>query len=115
MASNVILFGWNRSIPGREKTSAQHFQDFVAYLGGLQQAGTIRSFEPVLLKAHGGDMNGFVLIHGEGAKLSALMESDTWTTHMLRAALHLEGSGAVLGATGDLIPGLMALWQSLLS
>ena len=39
MASNVILFGWNRSIPGREKVSAQHFGEFVQYLGGLQQKG----------------------------------------------------------------------------
>jgi hypothetical protein len=29
MASNVILFGWNRSIPGREKVSAGHFDEFV--------------------------------------------------------------------------------------
>jgi arylsulfatase len=26
-----MLFGWNRSIPGREKLSNEHFQDFVQY------------------------------------------------------------------------------------
>jgi hypothetical protein len=29
MNSNVIFFGWNRSIPGRERLSAAHFSEFV--------------------------------------------------------------------------------------
>ena len=33
MRSNTIFFGWNRSIPGWERTSAEHFQEFVQYLG----------------------------------------------------------------------------------
>ncbi len=41
MGSNVMLFGWNRSIPGREKVSAQHFEEFVTYLRGLQQKAAI--------------------------------------------------------------------------
>ena len=39
MATNVLLFGWNRSLPGREKSSAEHFAEFTQYLGGLQQKG----------------------------------------------------------------------------
>jgi hypothetical protein len=27
--------GWNRSVAGREAMSAQHFQEFLGYLGGL--------------------------------------------------------------------------------
>jgi len=59
MGSNVMLFGWNRSIPGREKVSAQHFEEFVKYLGGLQQRGTIHGLEIVFLDTHGGNLNGF--------------------------------------------------------
>jgi len=69
MGSSVILFGWNRSIPGREKVSAGHFDEFVKYLGGLQQKGAIQAFDIMLLDAHGGDLNGFFLIRGEGARL----------------------------------------------
>ena len=61
MGSNIVLFGWKRSIPGREKVSAQHFTEFVQYLGGLQQNGAIQTFETVFLDVHGGDLNGFVL------------------------------------------------------
>lgn len=114
MNANAVFFGWNRPIPGRERVSAQHFDEFVQYLGGLQQAGTIQSFDVVLLDPHGGDMNGFFLIRGVGAKLGAMVDSNEWQTHLARAALHLLGSGAVLGATGDLIPERMTLWASLL-
>jgi len=29
MSSNAIFFGWNRSLPGRERQSAEHFGEFV--------------------------------------------------------------------------------------
>ena len=90
MSSNVIFFGWNRSIPGREQMSAEHFQEFLGYLGGLQQAGAIDSFEPVLLSPHGGDLNGFFLIRGDNEALNALQASDEWLTHQTRGGQHLE-------------------------
>ena len=114
MGSNVILFGWNRSIPGREKVSAQHFEEFVKYLGGLQQKGTIQTFDVVFLDAHGGDLNGFSLIRGDSAKLDALVSTTEWITHMTRAVLHLEGSGVIRGVTGDEVTRRMALWTSVI-
>jgi hypothetical protein len=114
MSSNAIFFAWNRSIPGREKMSAEHFQQFVQYLGEQQQKGSIKSFDPVFLDPHGGDMNGFFLIRGDSAKLDALIASDEWVTHMTRALLHLEGSGAVRAVAGEMIMARMALWTQLL-
>ena len=111
MSSNVVFFAWNRSIPGRERLSAEHFSQFVQYLSGLQQKGAIRSFDTVFLDPHGGDMNGFFLIRGEPDKLDGLVSSPEWVTHMTRALLHLQGSGAVRGLTGDLIPARMELWS----
>lgn len=114
MASNVMLFGWNRSIPGREKLSGQHFDEFVGYLGGLQQKGTISGFDVVFLDPHGGDLNGFFLIKGEGSKLDALLATQEWTAHITRAAMHLQNPGVIRGTTGDEIRGRMALWNSLI-
>jgi hypothetical protein len=112
--ANMILFGWNRSIPGREKVSAQHFEEFVKYLGGLQQKGAIQTFDVVFLDTHGGDLNGFFLIKGDSAKLDALVSTTEWITHITRASLHLDGSGVVRGVTGNEIPGRMALWTSVI-
>jgi hypothetical protein len=114
MQSNVILFGWNRSAVGREKVSAAHFQEFVAYATGLQQKGHIESCEAIFLDQHGGDLNGFFLIKGEPSKLDAVMASREWITHMTRAMLHLEGSGVIRGAAGDAVMQRMALWGGLI-
>ena len=110
MASNAVFFAWNRSIPGREHISAAHFQEFVQYLQGAQEKGAIQSFDPVFLNTHGGDLNGFFLIRADNAKLDALLASSDWERHMIRAGLHLEGSGAVRGVTGDMVMERMDLW-----
>jgi hypothetical protein len=114
MSSNVMLFGWNRPIPGREKTSVQHFDEFVKYLGGLQQTGAVQAFDIVMLNAHGGELNGFFLIKGTSAQLDAVVSTTEWTAHMTRAAFHLDGSGVIRGVTGDEIPPRMALWTNLI-
>lgn len=112
MSSNVFLFGWDRSIPGREKISATHFDEFVKYLGGLQQKGTIQEFDVVFLDSHGGDLNGFFLIKGEPSKLDALVSTTDWVTHITRAQFHLEGVGAIRGVTGEEVMNRMAIWKS---
>ena len=110
MGTNTLFFAWNRSIPGREKLSAAHFQEFVQYLEGLQTNGGIKSFDTVLLDIHGGDLNGFFLLRAEQAKLDDLVATQQWQTHMIRAGLHLEGSGAVRGVTGEAVMERMNLW-----
>jgi hypothetical protein len=110
MSSNVLFFGWNRSIYGREKESAAHFQDFMKYLEGLLQSKIIKSFEPVFLDLHGGDMNGFFFIKGDGDKIDTLIDSEDWIKHTIRANFHLEGFGVVRGVTGDMLLERMDLW-----
>ena len=110
MSSNVVFFAWNRSIPGRERLSAEHFQEYVQYLAGLQQKGTVQSFDTVFLDPHGGDLNGFFLIRGEPTNLDALVASPEWVAHVTRALFHLERSGVVRGLTGELIAARMELW-----
>ncbi len=111
MKSNALFFAWNRSIPGRERISHEHFQEFVEYLGGLQKKGSIASFEPIFLNPHGGDMNGFFLIRGEPAKLEALTGSPDWERQITRAAMHLQGVGVVGAAGGELIRQRLDLWK----
>ena len=110
MDRNTIFFAWNRSIPGREQISGEHFGEFVAYLGERAQSGEIQGFDVVFLDTHGGDLNGFFLIRGDSNSLDALTASREWTVHMTRASLHLEGSGAVRGVTGDGVAQRMELW-----
>lgn len=114
MGSNVILFGWTRSLPGRETESSTHFDDFVGFMGGLRESGTLSSFDVVFLDPHGGDLNGFFLLRGDPAKLDALVASEDWARHAVRAGLHLEGLGIIRGVTGDAVAERMKTFRSLI-
>jgi hypothetical protein len=111
MSGNVIVFGWRRPLPGREKISGQHFQDFLQYLGGEKQKGNIESFDCVLLEPTGGDLTGFFLIKGESGKLSALTGSPDWIQHMTRAILHLDNAAVWRGVAGDMVQERMEIWM----
>lgn len=110
MSTAVIFYGWNRSVPGREQMSAAHFQEYLGYLAGLQESGAIDSYEVVLLDPHGGDMNGFFLLRGSPEQLSAVQATEEYGVHVTRGGLHLEGSGAIRGVTGEGVMEWMARW-----
>ncbi len=114
MENEVVLFGWNRPVPGREQAGVEHFQEFLGYLAGLQASGAIASFEPVLLSNHGGDLNGFFLLRGSGEQLSAVVSTEEWIVHNTRAGFHLEGSGAVRGVSGDGVMEWLKLYGAVL-
>ncbi len=114
MSTEVLFYGWNRSIPGREQISAAHFQEYLAFLGGLQADGAIDSFEVVLLDPHGGDLNGFFLIRGSREQLNTMQDSEAYMIHVTRGGMHLEGAGAVRGVTGEGVMEWMNRWSALL-
>jgi len=114
MSYNAVFFGWSHPVPGREHLSEEHFQDFLQYLSELHKGGTIQFFEPILLEAHGGDLNGFFLIRGEPDKLSTMLKSDEWIKHQTRALMHLQGAGFVRGVAGELVQDRIKLWSSLI-
>ena len=108
MSKDVIFVGWDRAVPGREKTGAALFQEYLQYLGGLKAAGSIDSFEVVLLTPHGGDLNGFFLIRGERSKLDDLVVSKEWFTFTTRSGQLLEGVGTIRGVCDE---GVMEWFQ----
>lgn len=101
MADAAIFVGWGASVRGREAKALAVFSEATAYYAGLQQAGTIESFEPVILNAHGGDLAGFVLLRGERAKLDALKSTDEFARLNVRAAMIVDGLGVIDAAIGS--------------
>jgi len=101
--SNSIFVGWNRAVAGRERQTIEHFQEFLSYLGKQQQSGNITSYTPCFLNAHGGDLNGFVLVTGDSDKLHRLTGEDSWNDHVARASAQMNGFGVIPAVTGNLI------------
>jgi len=111
MSTNVIVFGWKRSIPGREALSAKHFQEFSQFLQAQIKQGTVESFEPILLEPNSGDMSGFFLIKGQGLKLGELTHSPEWSQHQVRATMHMEGIVIVRGLAASAVQERMRMWS----
>ncbi len=100
-ATHGMFIGWNRPKSGHEAQAIETFQSVIAYLGKQQQHGAIESFEPAFLGPHGGDLNGFVLVRGDRARLDTLRWSDEFLDLTTRANIFVDGFGVlplVLGA-----------------
>jgi hypothetical protein len=116
MAADAVLFiGWNRVVPGKETEAVALFQEALAYYGQQQQAGTIAGFDPVFLAPHGGDLNGFILVRGDEAKLNQMRMTDDYITLETRASNLLEGHGVIMGWRGEEINRRMAIYQRVTS
>lgn len=101
MKKSALMIGWNRPVAGREMAAVEHFQSAMAYMGKLKAAGTIDSFEPVLLQTHGGDLNGFVLVKGNTDKLDTLVTTDEWRDMIIKSNILLQGHGVISGLYGE--------------
>jgi hypothetical protein len=113
MADRVLFIGWNRAVVGRERQAMQLFQKAVEFYGELQADGRIESFEPVLLSAHGGDLNGFFLLRGEAEKIGELQRDKTFADLTLEAGYCLEGVGVIPGFIGEGLTDVFSRWSKL--
>ena len=114
MADRVLFIGWNRPVVGREQQAMELFQKVVEFYGKLQADGRIESFEPVILAAHGGDLNGFFLLKGEAGKLAELREDDAFVQIVIEAGYCLDGFGVVPGYIGEGLTDVISRWSKLL-
>jgi hypothetical protein len=101
MADSILFLGWGNPVRGRERKAQDVFQESVEYWGRLQSEGQIESVEVVLLSPHGGDLNGFAILRGEGEKLDAVRRSDEFMLLITRANLIVDSLGVVPGVTGN--------------
>ena len=114
MADRVLFIGWNRPVVGREQQAMELFQKVVEFYGKLQADGRIESFEPVILAAHGGDLNGFFLLKGEAGKLAELREDDAFVQIVIEAGYCLDGFGVVPGYIGEGLTDVISRWSKVL-
>jgi hypothetical protein len=103
MSDSALFVGWGQPVRGREKRAMAVFEEAAVYYAGLQQAGTISSFEPVLLDPHGGGLQGFFLIKGSDESLAQMMTSEEFLRLNVRAGLIVEELGIIGAYTGDAV------------
>ena len=100
-------------VPGRETAGVEMWQEMLAYFTRLHAEGQISSFEPVLLGAYGGDLNGFVLVRGPQEKLDRFRNSDEFLKLNVRANKTLEGFLVVRAHFGAEAAPILRLYETL--
>lgn len=102
MAAETALFiGWGAVQTGRERDAIKVFDEAVQYYGSLQQQGQIESFEPYALEPHGGDLWGFILLHGDLDKLNQVRYSEEFVRILDRAITVVNNPGIITAFTGQ--------------
>jgi len=85
------------------------------YYKKLHEDGRIESFAPVLLTAHGGDLNGFVMLKGDAEKLGEIRREDTFIDFTIEGGYCLEGFGVIVGYVGEGLTEVFGRWSKLIS
>jgi hypothetical protein len=101
VASDGLFIGWGQIVRGREQKALDVFNESVAYWNSLKEDGSVEDLDVVFLGPHGGDLAGFALLKGDGAKLDEVRRSDEFLRQITRANLIVDGIGVVPALTGE--------------
>ena len=115
MANQALFLGWDIPVRGREEKAMKLWGKCMEYYGKLQAAGRIESFEPVILSAHGGDLNGFFLIRGDVKILDEIRREDEFIELIIECEYCLEGFGILSGYVGESLEAVFSKWAELVT
>ena len=107
MADSALFIGWGTPVRGREAKSTSVFSEAVALWTKLESEGVIESWAAYFLGPHGGDLDGFFLLHGEREKLAVASASEEMSRVLERAAMVVDRLGVVPALTGSAIEAAM--------
>lgn len=112
MSDSGLLIGWNRVVSGKDEVAVELWADMLSYLRKLHAEGLIERFEPVLLGAWGGTLNGFVLIRGTQEHLDRVRNSHDFLLFNVRANKALEGFTVVRAHFGEEAATILRLYAT---
>ena len=115
MANQALFLGWDRPVRGREEQAMKLWSKSMEYYGKLQAEGRIESFEPVILTAHGGDLNGFFLVRGDAKILGEIRRDDKFIDLIIECGYCLDGFGVITGFVGESLEAVFNKWAKLVS
>jgi hypothetical protein len=112
MAGDELFIGWGPVVRGREQTALKVFQETIEFHDALQQDGRIDSFDAHLIAPHGGDLAGFIMLHGERSKLDGVRNSEDFERLIARASTIVDQVGVLNAYSGEALGQTMARFQA---
>jgi hypothetical protein len=101
MSDTALFVGWGETHPGREAFARKHLAEFNEIMEEMKAKGEIESYETVLLDPHGGDLDGFTLVHAPPDKLVTLWMRDDLNRLAAKAKLDHAKFGVIWATTGE--------------
>jgi len=106
------MIGWDRVVPGKDEIAVELWGEMMTYLRSLHAGGQLSHFELVLLGAHGGKLNGLVLLRGNQELLDQVRNSDEFLKFNVRANKILEGFLVVRAHYGEEVAKIFRLYAT---
>lgn len=113
MTDTALFIGWGPTYPGREHHARKLFDETLEIFEAQKLAGEIESFEPVLLGPHGGELEGFIIVRGDLAKLVELQMRDDIQRLRIKAQTLSAHFGIVFATVGDGVKRSFALYDEI--
>ena len=110
MGDHALFVGFGAPVRGREERAVQVFGEFVGLCGRMQSDGRIESMDVTLLEPHGGDLNGFFVVHGSQEQCAAVQADEDFRRACIDATLIVDNFGVVPGATGEEVSRRMGMY-----
>lgn len=111
MADRVLFIAWGESVHGREERGLEIFNEAMGILGRMQQEGRIEKFDVALLDPNGGDLEGYVAVHGNAEQLAAVRADEEFVRNTLDAQNIVHRLRHTEGYTNEGVARMMELYQ----
>jgi hypothetical protein len=111
MADRVLFIAWGESVHGREERGLEIFNEAMGILGRMQQEGRIEKFDVALLDPNGGDLEGYVAVHGSAEQLAAVRADEEFLRNTLDAQNIVHRLRHTEGYTNEGVARMMELYQ----
>ncbi len=107
MATAILFIGWNRPHLGLEdKAFGWISSEGMAYLK-KNEGKAFERMELIALTAHGGDLNGSIILFGERAKLDELRRTDEFEAFVMKLSGLFDKVGVIPGVNLEGIQAVM--------
>jgi hypothetical protein len=107
MATAILFIGWNRPHLGLEdKAYGWLSTEGMTYLR-KNEGKAFERLEMIALTAHGGDLNGSLILFGERAKLDELRRTDEFEAFVMKMSGLFDRVGVIPGVNWEGIQAVM--------
>jgi hypothetical protein len=111
MADRVLFIGWGEPVRGREERGLEVFNEAIGILGRMQQEGRIEKFDVALLNPNGGELDGYIAVHGTAEQIAAVREDEEFLANTMDASNIVQRFRHFDGYTNEGVARMMAMYQ----